>query len=277
MDLARFALEKRLISYVATILILFAGYFAYTVLPRFEDPEFVIRQAQIITPYPGASAEEVAEEVTEVIENALQQLQGVDEVRSVSSPGLSTVTAEFTIASTPDYPELNQKFSQMRSKILDAQPALPPNALESQVYDDFGDVYAQYYAIVGEGFTISDLHEYAKDLQRELVTVDGVSKVVLNGVQEQVIYVEYAPARLTKLGLTPAQIQQLLEGQNLVTPAGSIRAGSARLSVRPESAVGSIEAIEALLITNTQTGTSFRLGDIATVYRGLKEPAASVL
>lgn len=116
------------------------GNFAYAVLPRFEDPQFVIRQAQVFTPYPGASTENVAE----VVENALQQLEGVDEVRSVSSPGLSTVTVEFTISSTPDYPELNQKVSQMRSKILDAQSELPPNALASQVYDDFGDVYAQY-------------------------------------------------------------------------------------------------------------------------------------
>lgn len=277
MDLARFALEKRLISAVMTVLILYAGYFAYTALPRFEDPEFVIRQAQIITPYPGASAREVAEEVTEVIENTLQQLQGVDEVRSVSSPGLSTVTVEFTIASTPDYPELNQKFTQMRAKILDAQADLPPNALASQVYDDYGDVYAQYYAITGQGFTISDLHDYARELQRELVTVDGVSKVVLNGVQDTVIYVEYAPARVTELGLTSSQIKQLLEGQNLVTPAGSVQAGWLRLSVRPEAAVDSIEAIEALLITNPQTGTAFRLGDIATVYRGLKEPATSLL
>ena len=105
------------------------GIFAYTALPRFEDPEFVIRQAQIVTPYPGASAEEVAEEVTEVIENALQQLSGVDEVRSVSAPGLSTVTVEFTIAATPDYPELDQKFSQMRAKISDAQPGLPPKCV----------------------------------------------------------------------------------------------------------------------------------------------------
>lgn len=277
MDLARFALEKRLISAVATVLILLAGYFAYTALPRFEDPEFVIRQAQIITPYPGASAEEVAEEVTEVIENALQQLQGIDEVRSVSSPGLSTVSVEFTIAETPGYTELDQAFSKMRAKITDAQSELPPNALAPQVYDDFGDVYAQYYAITGEGFTISELYEYAKDLQRELVTVDGVSKVVLNGVQEQVIYVEYEPARLTELGLAPAQIQQLLEGQNLVTPAGSIVAGTSRLSVRPESAVGSIDAIQNLLITNAQTSTSFRLGDIATVSRGLKEPATTLL
>lgn len=277
MDLARFALEKRLISAVSTLLILFAGYFAYTALPRFEDPEFVIRQAQIITPYPGAAAEEVAEEVTEVIENALQQLQGIDEVRSVSSPGLSTVTVEFTIASTRGYPELDAKFAKMRAKISDAQSQLPPNALASQVYDDFGDVYAQYYAITGEGFTNADLYEYAKDLQRELVTVDGVSKVVLNGVQEEVIYVEYSPARLTELGLAPQQIQQLLEGQNLVTPAGSIVAGSERLSIRPESAVGSIEAIQNLLISNAQTGASFRLGDIADVSRGLKEPPSSLL
>ncbi len=277
MNLAAFALEKRLISAVATVLILVSGYFAYTVLPRFEDPEFVIRQAQIVTPYPGASAEEVAEEVTEVIENALQQLQGVKEVRSVSSPGLSTVTIEFTIAATPGYPELNQAFTQMRAKVSDAQGELPPNALRSQVYDDFGDVYALYFAIVGEGFSLSELYEYAKDLQRELVTVDGVSKVVLNGVQDEVIYVEYDPARLIELGLSPGQIAQVLEGQSLVTPAGTILAGDARLTLRPESAVDSLDAIGNLVISNPATGASFKLSDIAEISRGLKEPATSLL
>ncbi|WP_299374335.1 efflux RND transporter permease subunit [uncultured Tateyamaria sp.] len=277
MDLARFAIEKRLISAISTLLILVAGYFAYTALPRFEDPEFIIRQAQIVTPYPGASAEEVAEEVTEVIENALQQLQGVDEVRSVSSPGVSTVTVEFTIASTPDYPQLYQRFAQMRAKIDDAQGALPPNALETQVFDDFGDVYAMYFAVVGDGLSITELHEYAKDLQRELVTVDGVSKVVLNGVQDEVIYVEYSSARLAELGLSPQQVAQILEGQNLVTPAGSIKAGQTRLTVRPVSAVSSTEAIGGLIISNPQTGASFRLSDIATITRGLKDPATMLL
>ncbi|WP_299613394.1 efflux RND transporter permease subunit [uncultured Tateyamaria sp.] len=277
MDLARFAIEKRLISAIATLLILVSGYFAYTALPRFEDPEFIIRQAQIITPYPGASAEEVAVEVTEVVENALQQLLGVDEVRSVSSPGLSIVTVEFTIASVPDYPDLYQRFSQMRAKIDDAQGQLPPNALPSQVFDDFGDVYAVYFAVVGEGYSISELHEYAKDLQRELVTVEGVSKVILNGVQDEVIYVEYASARLIELGLSPDQIGQILEGQNLVRPAGSIQAGQTRLVVRPESAVSSTEAIGNLIITNPQTGASFRLSDIATISRGLEDPATMLL
>ena len=277
MDLARFAIEKRLISAISTLLILFAGYFAYTELPRFEDPEFIIRQAQIITPYPGAGSEEVAREVTEVIENALQQLQGVDEVRSVSSPGLSNVTVEFTIASIPDYPDLYQRFAQMRAKVDDAQSNLPPNALPSQVYDDFGDVYALYFAVVGEGFSISEIHEYAKDLQRELVTVEGVSKVILNGIQDQVIYVEYSPARLIGLGLSPGQIAQVLEGQNLVTPGGSIRAGQTRLELRPRSAVPSTQAIGDLLISNPKTGASFRLSDIATIRRGLKEPATTLL
>lgn len=274
MNLAKFAIEKRVISALCTLLILVLGYIAYVSLPRFEDPEFVIRQAQIITPYPGASAEEVAEEVTEVVENALQQLQGVKEVKSTSSPGLSIVTVEFTIPSTPDFPALHQRFSQMRSKILDIQGDLPPNAVESTVYDDFGDVYALYFAITGDGYSMAELREYAKGLQRELVTVDGVSKVILTGEQDEVIYVEYAPARLIELGISPLQIAQVLEGQNFVVPNGTILAGERRIAVRPAAAVDSIAAVEDLVITNPQGGASFRLSDIATVHRGYAEPAS---
>ncbi len=277
MDLARFAIEKRLISAVTTLLILFAGYFAYTALPRFEDPEFVVRQAQLVTPYPGATAQEVAEEVTEVVETALQQLSGVLEVRSVSSPGLSTVTVEFTIAAAPDYPELNQLFTQMRAKISDAQSELPPNALPTQVFDDFGDVFALYFAIVGDGYSLPQLYAYAQELQRELVTVEGVSKVALNGVQDEIIYVEYAPARLIELGIAPQQIAQLFDGQNLVAPAGAINAGDVRLELRTSTAITSPEQIGDLLITNAQTGASFRLSDIATVRRGLQDPPSPLL
>ena len=277
MDLARFALEKRLISALCTVLILVGGYFAYTLLPRFEDPEFIIRQAQIVTPYPGATAEEVADEVTEVIETALQQLIGVKEVSSVSSPGVSIVSIEFTIASSKSYEQLYQRFAQMRAKIDDAQANLPPNARPSQVYDDFGDVFALYFAVLGDGYTLSELHEYAKELERELVTIDGVSKVSLSGVQEQVIYVEYAPARLTELGLSTNQIADILTGQNLVSPAGSLVADQVRLELRPSSAVASLEALGAQLITNPQTGTSFRLADIATISFGLREPATTLL
>ncbi len=277
MDLARFAIEKRLISALATILILFGGYFAYTALPRFEDPEFIIRTAQIVTPYPGASAEEVADEVTEVVENALQQLAGVKEVKSISMSGRSQVTVEFTIASTKNRDQLAQKFTQMRAKVSDVQSSLPPNTLTSQIFDDYGDVYALYFAITGEGYSLSEIYEYGKDLQRELVIVEGVSKVVLSGVQNEVIYVEYEPARLIELGLAPAQVAGLLEGQNLVTPAGSLSAGPARLTVRAPAAVDSIEAIENLVLVNPQNGASFRLRDIATIRRGYEDPPTSML
>jgi multidrug efflux pump subunit AcrB len=277
MDLARFAIEKRVISALATVLILVGGYFAYTALPRFEDPEFIIRQAQIVTPYPGASSEEVAEEVTDLIENTLQQLAGVKEIKSVSSPGLSTVTIEFEIAATKTRDALAQKFTQMRSKITDGQTGLPPNALAPQVYDDFGDVYALYFAVTGEGYTLPELYEYTKDLQRDLVLVDGVSKVVLNGVQDEVIYVEYAPARLIEMGITTDQIASVLEGQNLVTPAGALDAGETRLTLRATSAVDSVTSIGALVLANPQTGASFRLSDIATIRRGVTEPASKLL
>lgn len=277
MDLARFAIEKRVISALLTLLILASGVFAYTALPRFEDPEFIIREAQIVTAYPGASADEVAIEVTEKIENALQQLQGVEEIRSVSSPELSVITVEFTIASTPGYPELYQRFAQMRAKIDDTASSLPPNVIPPQVFDDFGDVYALYFAITGEGFTLPQIHDYAKELQRELVVVDGVSRVILHGVPDEVIYVEYSSARLVELGLTTDQIAGVLEGQNLVSPVGSVVAGSSRISIRPQGAVDSLASIENLVIANPQTGASFRLADIATVTRGLEEPAQQLL
>ncbi len=277
MDLASFALNKRVISALSTILILVAGLYAYTALPKFEDPEFIIRQAQIITPYPGASAEEVADEVTDTIEAALQQLAGVDEITSNSQPGRSTVTVEFTIPAAKTRADLAQRFTEMRAKISDVQDQLPPGSLGSLVFDDFGDVYAQYYAITGEGFSLPELYAYAKDLERELVLVDGVSKVVLTGVQDEVIYVEFSTARLIQLGLSTDQISSVLQGQNLVTPAGSIKAGEIRLRVRATSAVSSVKAIENLVISDPGTGKSYRLGDIANVTRGLKDPATQLL
>ncbi|WP_299872550.1 efflux RND transporter permease subunit [uncultured Cocleimonas sp.] len=277
MNLAKFAIEKRVVSALLTLLILFGGYLAYTLLPRFEDPEFIVRQVKIITPYQGASATEVADEVTDVVENAVQQLQGVKEVKSVSSIGLSEVTLEFTISSTKTRPQLNQKFSQLRAKISDITNQLPPGSSPPIVYDDFGDVYALYFAITGDGYSLAEIKTYAKSLQKELVLVPGVSKVLIAGDPTEVIYVEYNPSKLAQLGFSSGQVAQLLEGQNLVTSAGSVDAGNTRLTIRPSSAVSSLANIEELVIVNAQSGRSFRLKDIATVKRGVKEPESKLL
>ena len=277
MNFAQFAIDKRVISALATFLILIAGYFAYTKLPRFEDPEFIIRMAQIITPYPGASAREVEEEVTDVIENAIQQLQGVKEVKSISSIGQSEITVEFTIQSAKTRAALSQKFTQLRAKISDTHNKLPPNAATPLVFDDFGDVYALYYAIIGEGYSLTDLHAYAKQIQKQLVLVEGVSKVVLMGAPEKVIYVDYNPSQLAHLGISTQQISQILEGQSAVISAGSIAAGPTRFVVRPSTAVTSLSAIEDIVVTSSARDRSIRLGDITKISRGLKEPPNKLL
>ncbi|RVU83632.1 efflux RND transporter permease subunit [Leucothrix sargassi] len=272
MNLAQFSIDKRVISVLATLLILIGGYVSYNLLPRFEDPEFVIRQAQVITPYSGASSIEVAEEVTDPLENALQQLQGVKEISSISTPGLSEITIEFEISASKTRSDLNQRFTQLRAKVSDAKASLPPNAGTSQVYDDYGDVYALYYAITGDGYDLNELHEYAKQLQKELVIVPGVSKAVLNGVPTQVIYVEYSPSRLSQLGISSGQIQQVLGGQNLVTLAGEVVVDGTRIRIQPKAAIDSVSTIESLRITDSQSGVTYRLGDIATVKRGEIDP-----
>ncbi|PWQ99586.1 efflux RND transporter permease subunit [Leucothrix arctica] len=277
MDLAKFAITKRVISGLATFLILVGGYTAYNLLPRFEDPEFIIRQAQVVTPYQGASSIEVAEEVTDPLENALQQLQGVKEIKSISTPGKSEITIEFEIAASKTRDQLNQRFTQLRAKISDTQSRLPPNVSPSMVFDDFGDVYALYYAITGDGYTLNEVHEYAKTLQKELVLVPGVSKAVLQGMPTQAIYVEYTPSRVAQLGISSGQIAQVLGGQNLVTSAGEVELGTTRIRIKPNSVIDSVANIEALRITDSQSGVSYRLGDIATVVqKDIDPPAKSI-
>lgn len=277
MNLAKFAIEKRLISLLMTALILLAGYMSYQSLPRFEDPEFIIRMAQVVTPYSGAKAEEVEEEVTDVVEAAIQQLTGIKKVNSVSTDGLSRVTVEFTIASAKTRDALAQKFTQLRHKISDMQSQLPPNAGSSIVYDDFGDVYAQYYAVTGDGFSLNEINDYLKTLEKEIVLVPGVSKVTFVGVPQRVIYITYKPYRLIELGLSSSQIAQIIEGQNLVVSGGSVKTGGLRVTFRPESAVSSVEALENLRISDAQSGKSFRLKDIADIHEGLKDPTKSYL
>ena len=272
MVLAAFAVNKRVVSALATLCILAAGYLAYGKLPRFEDPEFIIRQAQVVTRYPGASAAEVADEVTDAVENAAQQLQGVKELRSVSSPGVSEVTVEFAIPAAGTRAALERKFARLRARVSDIAGRLPPGASAPIVYDDFGDVFALYYAIVGEGYSLPEVADYARQLQKQLALVPGVSKVRLVGVPREAVFVEYRTARLVRLGLSPDRLAQVLEGQNLVTPAGSVRAGAVRLAIRPAAAVTSLEAVGDLVVTDAEGERSFRLKDIATVSRGIREP-----
>jgi len=180
MNIAEWSIRRSVISWVLTVLLVVVGWLCFTKLSRLEDPEFTIKEATITTPYPGASAAEVEEEVTNVIEKACQQLGQLDRVESRSSRDLSIVKA--IIKDKYDKKTLPQVWDELRRKVNDAQKNLPPGAGPSTVNDDFGDVYGVFYAITGEGYTYRQIYDYAKLLERELLKATDVKKIVLYGV-----------------------------------------------------------------------------------------------
>ena len=175
MNPGEFSIRNDRIVFVAMLLVLVGGLVAYQNMGRLEDPEFTIKEALIITPYPGASAEEVAKEVTNPIESALQQLGQLDRVESESSRGMSVVSAVIQDRYHKD--AIPQVWDELRRKINDVQPQLPPSVRgRSMVIDDFGDVFGIFLAITGEGYSFAELRRYAEFLRRELLLAPNVKR-----------------------------------------------------------------------------------------------------
>lgn len=238
-------------------------------LGRLEDPEFTIKEAKIYTMYPGASPLEVEEEVTDRVETAVQRMPQVKEVRSISTPGRSEVTVEIKNNFTgKDLPAI---WDELRRKMADMENELPPGAGKPAVNDDFGDVYGIFYAITGEGYDYRELYEFAKTLRRELLIVPGVSKVSLQGQQEEQVFIEIAQSKLTQQGLPPQAIFGTVAQQNLVQSSGQVRVDNEYIRISPTGTFGAIEEIENLLIGTGSSNQLVRLRDVADVKRGFAE------
>jgi multidrug efflux pump subunit AcrB len=274
MNIGIFAVKNRLITTLVIIGALYSGWFAYENMARFEDPEFTIRTAVVVTPYPGATPEEVANEVTDPLETAIQQLQEVKEIKSVSSAGQSYIEVDILYKFSPNKASLQSIWSKLRNKVADAQSQLPPNAMASIVNDDFGDVYGVFYLITGDGFNYNELKEYGKSLRTSLLTVDGVAKVKLSGVQDEAIYVEISRERIATLGLAVNSIIQDLSKQNAVVSAGNLQIGDNRLVIQPSGSIDSVESLRNLIVSSDGEGTLVYLKDIANVYRDYVDPSS---
>ena len=177
MNVAEASIRYKTITLVMTILIIGGGILAYERLGRLEDPEFTVKSAQIFTRYPGATAMEVANEVTDEIETAVQQLGQLKLVTSLSQPGLSTVLVD--MRDKYDKHTLPQVWDELRRKVNDAQSKLPPGTSPSVVYDDFGDVYGVFYAVYGDGYSYAELKKHVDMLRRELLLCDDVGKITI--------------------------------------------------------------------------------------------------
>ncbi|WP_298309214.1 efflux RND transporter permease subunit [uncultured Erythrobacter sp.] len=274
---AEFSIKNRLIMFIIIALVMAGGWYSYQNIARFEDPEFTIRTAQVITQYPGATPEEVANEVTETLESAIQQLGEVDEVRSVSSAGKSEISVDILYSASPTKADLQLIWTKLRNKVNDASGQLPPGASTPYVADDFGDVYGLLYLVTGDGYSSAETYEYVRSLRTDLLEVDDVAKVSVFGAQQEAIYVEVSRERANALGLSVEQIYADLSQQNSVVSAGDIKFGDRRNLLQITGEVGSVEAIRNLVISTATTGNIVTLRDVADVTRDYIDPPANVV
>lgn len=271
-----FSVHNNRIIFAAMAIVLVGGIVAYQNMGRLEDPEFTIKEALIITPYPGASAEEVAKEVTNPIEIACQQLGQLKRVESESLRGRSVVTA--VIQDRYHRDAIPQVWDELRRKINDVQPLLPPSARgRTMVIDDFGDVYGIFLAITGEGFTFPELRRYAEFLRRELLQAPHVKKVELFAEQQEVVFLEISRQRLARLGFNEEEIYSKLQAKNLPADGGRVRVGQEHLALDPKGEFGSADEMLDLVIGSDATGRQLFLRDVATLVRGDQDPPRRLL
>ena len=269
MSLAKWSIENSVISWMFALLLLLAGTVSYFGLGQLEDPEFTLKKAMVVTLYPGASPQQVEEEVTFPIENAIQQLPYVDYVTSISSAGKSQISVE--MKSTYRKDDLKQIWDELRRKVNDLQNNLPPGVYSPKVIDDFADVYGVMYAVTGDGYSYDELKDYVDYLKRELVLVNGVSKVTVAGEQQAQVIVEIATQKLSQLGIAPSRIFSLLQSQNSVSNAGKIRVGDESIRLHPTGEFQDVKELEHLLISKPGSKELIYLGDVATVSREYAE------
>ena len=276
MNLGELSVRKNRVVFVLMFLVLLGGLVAYHKLGRLEDPEFTIKEALIITPYPGASAEEVAREVTNPIESACQQLGQLKRVESESTRGRSVVTA--VIQDRFNKNRIPQVWDELRRKIDDVQSQLPPSVRgKSLVVDDFGDVYGVFLAITGKGFTQPELRRYVEFLRRELLLVQDVKKVDLFSEQQEVVFLEISRQRLAQLGINEEQIYSLLQAKNVAADGGRVRVGDEHIAVDPTGGFDSAEDMLGLVIGSDSSGRQLVLGDVATIDRSYEDPPRRLL
>ncbi|PTP30290.1 transporter [Vibrio splendidus] len=273
MNLADFAIKQRTFILFFTALSVIAGLFSYFDLGKLEDPSFTIKTAVVVTLYPGASAEEVEQQVTDTVETKLQEMGSLNRLRSLSRPGMSMVFVD--LKESLNSKALPQEWDLLRRKVSDMKLLLPSTAQISVVQDEFSEVYGMLFSIHSKDASPAELRRYAEELQRRIKTVDGIKKIELHGVQPRVVHIDIPDERLAQYGLSITQVWSQLNTQNMAFDAGKFSAGTERIRVQQSSEFGSLDDIKNLMIKGgvSELGTSLiRLGDIADVTMGYQEP-----
>lgn len=270
--LAKFFLKNRALSWLLLALILLGGVVAYVGMGKLEDAPFTIKQAVVTTTYPGASPFEVQQQVTDVLEEAIQSLGELYYLKTENRAGLSKITVYVKKEIRAD--AMQQLWDKLRRKVGDAQGKLPAGAGTSVVNDDFGDVLGVFYGLSSAVHTYRELEEQAERLKNELLAVPDVARVELYGVQNRTIEVEADPSLLAASGLTMADIAAAFDRQNHIVDAGAVETAHNRLRIDAAGSFTTLQELENLTVTS-RDGSYFRLGELAAVSESYVHPARS--
>ena len=274
MKLVKYFLSKKPVTILLLVLVLAGGLLAYVKMGKLEDAPFTIKQALVLTPYPGASPSEVQSQVTDVLEESIQALGELYYLKTENRAGLSKITVYVKKETRAD--EMQQLWDKLRRKVSDVQSKLPEGAGPSVVNDDFGDVLGVFYGLTGSGHSYRELEDEAKLIKNEILKVKDVAKVEIYGTQTPTIDISVSPSVMARSGITMAAIARAFEAQNKVVDAGGIDVGSNRLRIESTGNFYSLDDIRNLTIVS-RTGEHFRLADITRIEESYQTPASNLM
>ncbi|MBU2699466.1 multidrug efflux pump subunit AcrB [Sporomusaceae bacterium BoRhaA] len=268
-NLTEWALKHKQFIYFFVVLFFIAGIFSYKNMGRAEDPDFVIKQMVIAVPWPGATARQMEEQVTDKVEKKLQDLPGLDYLKSYSTPGLTVIYVN--LKDNVPKTEIRSRWVEARNMVNDVKSTFPTGVMDPIFNDRFDEVYGIVYALTGDGYSYEQMREKAENIRRIFLGVSNVRKVKLLGVQTEKIYVEIENSKLAQLGIPPEAILSTLQAQNAMAPSGMLQTSSDDVYLRVTGMFENLEDIQNLPIG--VNGSNFRLGDIAKVTRGYSDPS----
>lgn len=273
LNLAEWAIRHKQIVYFFIIAIITGGLWSYFHLGRSEDPDFTIRQAVVTAAWPGASAQQITQQVTDPLEKKLQDTKGLDYIKSFTHDGKTVIYVNLKDSVPKE--EMQTRWHEIRNLVNDEWGSLPSGVMGPYINDRFDDVYGSIYAVTGDGFSYEEKRKYAENIRRRLTGVEDVQKVELLGVQKQEIYVEMNQNKLASFGMRPSDVFAMLQQQGAMMPAGMINTDSRNVAIRVEGLLDTVESLKELPIHVGER--SFHLGDVASVTQMYADPETSLM
>jgi multidrug efflux pump subunit AcrB len=268
MNISKWALNRGVLINAFVAVLIIGGLWAFTQMPKLEDPAVRVKQALVVATYPGASAHQVELELTDPIEKSIRQMPGIDHIESSSYADMTIITVELHPTVKDD--ELEQQWDLLRRKVENIKPSLPKGSQVMTVADDFGDVYGMFYALTGDGLSDRQLSDYAELIKREVLAIDGVTRVDIYGKRQECININLKEEKMANLGVLPTEVIQTLNGQNATSYAGYYDNGTRRIRVTVDDKFRSVEDIANMLIAG-HDDDQLRICDIADVSKGYEK------